>query len=537
MNDAWLPREIYFAGIAEQAVDISPLSPKVNAATLQQVSVETAQLRDAGGDQAFRMLFCGPLKANYVYRQTNGNGSVVTHMGMPEWVELDTPVQINPTHYLSDSDTFLGPNDVPSASDCLWGTSLDSPGEALIAGAYPEPFHPDRIFNSYLLEGIELFPPMNTQFGTIKGTETNVSKDGFHSGDRFFESPEDLPICDGTQWAWVRAECDSTTMTTPIVYSFVRDTENKQVYCGTRINNLTGKIQSRADLPFIGPEDPLAPPCDHLPMMSTLGNLNLVVIATGVLFNLYILAMYHSYGSEDAILDSQPKLVCLMAGSGLVLCLSFVLLLEDVSEEVCVARTWSLNLSFVFMLSILWAKVYQNFVILAYSKKRDRFRASSTEIIRIAVQLMMIDVTIITVWTCLDPPRVVSRSVSFSTDNGIVLISRRECGSNSQAFLYITFFYKALLVLTNCILVNLQRNVPEPWGPYLPFWCVYMASCNTALLLAAGVFLGSIVQDMMVSYTIDICGGVFGTIVLVGAIAYPPLNAARKQYYFSMLSS
>ena len=533
-NDAWVPGEAFFPGTAEGAVELALFSPKVDPAVRQQVEAEKARLDAASGDAAFREIFCGPLKAKFVYKQQNGNGSVIANLGNAEWVELDTAVQINPTHYITIADAFLGPNDIPTTTDCLWGTSLSFPGEALTADAYPSPFDPSRVFSNYLLEGVELFDPIVTDFGTIVGVEAVFSPEGYPSGDRFFERPVEYPLCDGSQWLRLRAACDASTLATPIVYSFIQDANNDSVLCGTEVNNLTRKISTIATLPFIASSDPLAPSCDFLLLESVLGMLNLAVIVVGVVFLVGIYVMYNLYRKERTVINTQPRLVRYMTISGVLLCASFALFLGEPRDEICVAQIWVMNITFDFMFAILWAKVYRIYAIFKYTRKFRRLNLRTMDLILMAIYITLLDVAILTVWTLLDPPRVRATDLNLNIDDGLGSIDRLECNSESPAFLYVMFFYKALLIFSNCVLVYLQRDVPEQLEQLIPYRYILISAYNTALFLGIVVFLANVVDDVVTKHTIYTIGGVVGTMVLIGALAYPPIaTAMRKKEFLS----
>lgn len=531
-TDAWVPGEAFFPGSAEGAVELALFSPKVEASVRQQVEEEKARMDTLVGDAAFRDIFCGPLKAKFVYKQRNGNGTVENNLGNADWEELSEAQQINPRHYITPSDSFLGPTDTPGPDDCLWGTSLAVPGEALTGDAYPDPFDPDRVFSNYLLEGVELFDPVVTDFGTIVGTEAVVSPEGYPSGDRFFERPIEFPLCDGSQWKRERSVCDSTTLTTPIVFSFVINEANETVFCGTEVNNATQKITSVAELPFIAAADALAPPCDYMPIDSMLGIVNLTIIAIGILFLLGIYVMYYIYRKERTVINTQPRLVRIMIVSGLLLCGSFALFLGEPSDEICLAQIWAMNLTFDFMFAILWAKVYRIYAIFKYTRKFKRLNLRTMDLVLMAVYITLLDAAILTAWSLLDPPKVRATDLNLNIEDGQQSIDRLECNSESPAFVYVVFFYKALIILSNCVLVYLQRDVPQQLEQLIPYRFILISAYNTALFLGIVVFLSTIVEDVVTKHTIYTIGGVVGTMILIGALAYPPLATGSKKKEF-----
>jgi hypothetical protein len=103
----------------------------------------------------------------------------------------------------------------------LWGNSFST--QALLFTAFGEYEGEDGVFSSYLLEGIELFEPVLTDYGSILGTD--VDDDMAHlkrdegcfrfpnpTGDRFYAPlPEFLPClsssASGPSWNFDTPKC------------------------------------------------------------------------------------------------------------------------------------------------------------------------------------------------------------------------------------------------------------------------------------------------------------------------------------------
>lgn len=532
LANTWEPAEDFFPGYIEKSVDLAFYSPKVEPLVRQQVEVEKEKFKTLSGTNEFAAIFCGPLKAKFVYKQMGSNGPVLNNLGNAMWEELAVPRQVNPKHYKTPFNTFLTASDTPGPGDCLWGSSLSDPGEALRADAYPDPFDADKVFSNYLLEGVELFEPVVTDFGTIVGAEAVMSPEGYPSGDRFFQRPVDFPRCDGSQWKRARASCNSVTLTTPIEYSFVTDAEGQAVLCGTEVNNLTGKISVVADLPFIAAADLRAPPCDYVPVDSLLGILNVILITIGVLFMIGLYILYCVYSRERTVVNTQPVLVRAMLSSGLLLCASFALFLVEPSDSICVVRIWMLNLTFDFMFSMLWARVYRLYVIFKYARQFKQVAIRTKEIMLMAVNLTLLDVLILVAWTLTDPPKVRGTALSLDIEDGLESITALECRSESSSFIYVMLFYKFLLIASNCVLVYLLRKVPKQLGELVPYRFVIISAYNTALFVGIVVFLSAVVEDAVTKHTIFTIAGVVGTIIFIGSLACPPLAKGMKKREF-----
>lgn len=521
--DDWVPHEYFFPGLKEHAVYLSYFSPKVDAVTRQQVDWARISLRGDSRRYPFRYIFCGPLKAKYFYKQRNGNGPVINKPGEAEWVTLAEARQINPRHYITEDNKFLGANDTPGENDCLWGTSLSRPGEALKGDAYPKPFDPERVFNNYLLEGVELFDPVETDFGTIVGTGPPLSIEGYPSGDRFFQKPVVYPLCNGSQWKRTRAACNSVTMTTPIKFSFIVDAKQQKVYCGTDVDKFTGKVSTVATLPFIAASDARAPPCDYVPADSMMGVLNILLIIIGIVFMFGLYALLWIYRRERVVSNTQPALMRAMSLSGLLLCASFALFIGKPSNAICIAQIWFLNLSFDFMFSMLWAKVYRLYVVYKYARKYKTVPIRTSETMLMATNLTLLDALILIAWTLTDPPQIRARELNLDIQDGLQSITTLECRSETPSFTYMMLLYKFLLIMSNCILVYLLRKAPKELEDFIPYRFILVSAYNTAMFVGIVVFLSAVVQDVGTKHTVYTIGGVIGTMIFIGSLACPPL--------------
>lgn len=525
LAQTWVSQEDFLPGYEDRAVDLAQFSPKMDPATRQQIKAKKIA-------PIHERIFCGPLMAKYVYKQRAGNGTVFNKPGRPEWEELEVPRQINPQHYITPRNTFLSSSDTPDTTDCLWGTSLHKPWEALKGDAYPDPFDPDRVFNNYLLEGVELFEPVATDFGSVVGTEAKATREGYPSGDRFFHRPVELPLCDGSQWKRIRADCDPATLTTPIIYTFVLDEKYRTVWCGTEVNNNTGKVSAVAELPFISATDKKSPRCDFMPVESSWGMLNTALIISGALFMIFVYVMYWIYRNERTVANTQPALVRAMAASGLWLCVSFALFIGKPSHQTCVVQIWMLNLSFDLMFAMLWAKVYRLYAILKYARKFKKVAITTKEILLLAMNMTLLDAGILIAWTLIDPPTVRSTELNLQIVPGLQSINALECRSESSSFLYVMLFYKFLLISSNCILVYLLRKAPKRLENLIPYGFILISAYNTALFVGIVVFLSNVVTDVVTKHTIYIVGGVTGTMIFIGALACPPLITGMKKREF-----
>ena len=534
--ETWEPQEDYFPGFLEGAVDLAILSPKVEAVARELVrSQSKSWSRELLIPLEYRDVFCGPLKAKFVYKQRNGNGSVINTLGRPEWEELEVPKQINPRHYITWTKSLLSASDTPKSTDCLWGASVTKPGEALKGDAYPDPFDSERVFNNYLLDGVELFEPGETAFGTILGAQAVVSREGYPSGDRFFQRPLEFPLCDGSQWKRVRAPCDPATLTTPIEYTFIMDAQNKGILCGTEVNNSTGKVSTVAVLPYVAATDKLAPPCDYIPAYSLLGALSLVLTGVGISLMIGLYVMYCKYSKERTIANTQPELVRLMILSGMFLCASFALFIGEPSDEICLAQVWSINITFDFMFSMLWAKVYRLYTVYRYTRKFKRVHVRTNEIILMAMNLTLLDACILAAWTFSDPPKLRATELNLDIVDGLQSIVTVQCHSESPAFTYVMLFYKFLLIASNCLLIYLLRKAPKQLEELVPYRFILISAYNTALFGGIMVFLSIVVKEVVTRHIIYTVGGITGTMIFIGAMAGPPLaTSMRKQEFLSI---
>lgn len=533
-NNQWI-EESFFPGSAEGAVELALFSPKVDPVVRDQVIAEKAKLDDAPGVEAFKTIFCGPLKARFVYNTTNTGEVVANDVGNPFWQELAVSQQINPIHYINISTNLnLKPNDTVDMLSCLWGSSLEKAGEALTSDAFPEPFNPDRVFSYYLLEGVELFLPQETSYGKITQGEDLFSPEGYPSGDRFYQRPLVYPLCNGSQFVRTRGSCDSATLTTPVNYSFAINTvTNEEILCGTEVDPETGRIQTVAEIPQVGAGDVGAPPCDFTPLNSAIGIINLSFIIAGVAFEVILLCFVMYYKRERSVLNTQPELLQIMIVSGIGLTISLGLFLGEPTNEICVARIWTLNLFFDFMYAILWAKVYRVYALYSYSRKLKAVNVNVRYMIRMAVYITSVDVLILVAWTAIEPPKVAATPLKVSVPAGIGDLEQLQCQSN-DIYVSLVLFYKGLLILSNCVLVYLQKDVPDSLIGLIPFRYILISAYNTAVFLGLVLFLSFIVDDAITTNSIYIIGGVLGTVVLLASFGLPAvLNAIWNQDFIS----
>ena len=196
-TDSWVADQQAWPAAAEGAVKLMPtFSPKVDPATVQFVEHEHAKLKNAPGVEAFHHVFCGPLKKRWAYEFADpaaAAGPRQSGCGFnPVWRRLDEPEQLNLKHYRDKDGNPLPANrTVPLETDCLWG--MDWPGQALLFTAFPYgDFNEDYVFSDYLVEGVELLQPRETEWGTVHDDTTHGCFTSYGtSGDRFFSPPPD----------------------------------------------------------------------------------------------------------------------------------------------------------------------------------------------------------------------------------------------------------------------------------------------------------------------------------------------------------
>ncbi len=521
-------QEQIWLGQDESAMKLSQyFSPLVAPAVQQAVLAEQARLRELKGDAALMNYMCGPLKTRWRYARASGNGTgpcAANVAFQPDWRREAAPggSKINPTHFRSGSTgQNLGADKTPALDDCLWG--LHFPGEALLLTAFPVPFKEDDVFSDFLLDGIELFEPMVTTYGTIFGADNNP---GFTewglSGDRFFYPPVLYPACDGSQFNYSRGECDAATMTSPVVFTWVNDsTTKKPKYCGM-VKDEGGEYTVRAALPVLAE----GPPCDFVATASSAGALVFAFVALGVAVNIAVsLALFH-YRKHPSVRASQYKLVIMMGFGAVLLNLSSLFFIGEPSDLICKARIAFFNIAFDLVFAFLWSRIYRVNQLFSTKAKLKRIKVSDGDMMKAALAITVIDAIIITAWCLLDPP--MPRDTHAVLVNlpapGIGRIGYTQCISNSGSFSAATLMFKVMLVLTACYLVFASKNVPSH---YVEHKFIIFSAYNTAIFSGVVLLLTSNDNDdPKTAAIIQAAGVALGSSIVVGSLAMPRLLIA-----------
>ena len=522
---AFLQEQIWL-GQDDEAMKLSQyFSPRVAPAAQQAVLAEQERLRTLKGNDALKNYMCGPLRTRWRYARSNSNGTgpcSTNVAGQPNWRREPAAGKINPKHFLSGTTgSNLGATDTPAADDCLWGVRW--PGEALLVTAFPDPFAEDDVFSDFLLEGIELFEPMVTPYGTIFGADNNP---GFTewglSGDRYFYPPTVYPACDGSQFNYTRGECNPETMRSPVVYSWVNDSATRKLkYCGL-VKDVAGEYTTRAELPELAE----GPPCDYVATSSSAGSLVYAFVAIGVVVNAAIvLAIFH-HRRHPSVRASQPNLVIAMGIGAVLLNLSSLFFIGQPSEATCKARIVTFNLAFDLVFSFLWSRIYRVNQLFSSNRKLKRIKVSDGDMVKAALAITVLDAIIITAWCLADPPLPRdTRTVLITLPApGLGRLGYTECVSNATSFSAATLMFKCMLVLTACYLVFASKNVPST---YVEHKFIIFSAYNTAIFSGVVLLLTSNSNDNPKTAAIIQAAGVaFGSTIVVGSLALPRLLIA-----------
>jgi len=532
IQNEWSTEQIWL-GVDLDAVSMAPyFSPRVPEGVQRQVRNRIAELKEKKGDEAFHDIFCGKMYKRWAYAKNTDTGECLTGCGFqPTWTRLDTPELVNPAHYWDKDGNRLTADSNVTETDCLYGVYYG--GQALLETAFPDPFDSELIFSDFLIEGVELFEPTTSAYGTLHGIDDHGCYSRYGpSGDRFFTSTREYPKCDGTQYYHKRGECDVSLGTTPIVYEWTIENE----YCGT-INNESSKYSVIATLPFVDAAN--GPPCDFVPGGGSIGTLANLFICIGLIFNGFIMLAIIRYRNDPKVKATQPGLVMMIAFGAMMLNASSWLFIDQPTDSKCMAQIWVFNIAFDITFTILWCKIYRVYLLFKNIKKFKKVVVKESEMYWTSLGIILIDVVVLSLWSILDPPQVTVRdesvpwTVPVANDRGTITYS--ECHSQGSNWSAATTMFKVLLILSACILVYGTKNVPSN---YVEHKFIIIGVYNTAVLSGVALLLtATSTNDPRIPTLIHCAGVAIGSMVLSGSLALPRILVANGRIHISMVVS
>ena len=194
--------------------------------------------------------------------------------------------------------------------------------------------------------------------------------------------------------------------------------------------------------------------------------------------------------SDDAILKGDPLfiVVCIIASLGFVVCLALFLLffwyrneriiiladyrftsafivmcallnlasltyLGERTDESCMRSMWVFNMLIAMALSPLFVKTFRTYRLLGCPLSVGRVQMSNCQAWLRVIPIPLLEAIILTVFTIVDPPRVIEE-VNY---DGQTPVQSLTCANESSAYTTTQSVYYVILVAAGCILAFLTR--------------------------------------------------------------------------------
>ncbi|XP_038066081.1 gamma-aminobutyric acid type B receptor subunit 1-like [Patiria miniata] len=206
---------------------------------------------------------------------------------------------------------------------------------------------------------------------------------------------------------------------------------------------------------------------------------------------------------------------------------------ETVGNSVCLAQIWILPISFSLAFGGLFAKTWRVHVI--FSNKTKRTKIVDYHLFAIIGVVVAVDVIIISVWTAIDPSRLIHTTLSDQLDKSadkIIVRMVDKCDSpDSPRFLWIGIIlcWKGILLMYGAVLAWETRKVTMPQlndSKYIAV-AIYNVAVPSIIVAPLVTFISS---DMPgTSYILTASCIIFGTTVTNCLIFIPKVIALRQQ--------
>jgi hypothetical protein len=269
------------------------------------------------------------------------------------------------------------------------------------------------------------------------------------------------------------------------------------------------------------PPDPMAVTVERN-LIGT-GHLSVCYSLCGVSMALTIVVGLWTYVNRNkpCVRESQPYFLGLLCLGAFLMATAMIPLgfQEDMEQGTldagCMAVPWLLASGFTLAYSALFSKVYRINQVFKSAKAFQRVKVRPVDVLRPLIILMVLNFSVLTVWTIVSPLRWV-RTVTLYDQFGRPLESFGSCLPESDA----TWGLLLLVIIINgaaIIIANYQsylaRNLPSRWNESF-----YIGLTNFIILETAVVSVPAFVLEVRESFLVVSCLAIF---VLVMAVMLP----------------
>ena len=245
------------------------------------------------------------------------------------------------------------------------------------------------------------------------------------------------------------------------------------------------------------------------------------IAGLGFLLCIFMLVSFLSQRKSRAVILADWRFTSAFL-TGCALCnLASLALLGDNTEALCILRMWSYHLVFALALSPLFVKVYRIYMLVG-STDRNPAIISSTVAFAMTMPIVLIQVTILTIFTIIDPAQP-EESILIEDSGATQTV---ECKHDTPAFLITVLTFEIGLVLVGCALAFAARKVDPGFGQSTEL----LFSMFNIAFIGTGIGIITLVMDVdqpgkIVLYTM---GSFWSTVYSSAAFVVPRLLQARN---------